>query len=694
MANANWNNPTTTSLYTDVLTNLKDRDEDLAKQFDGSTATNVVTGTIKWDSSAGRWKKWTGSAWGELAATYSLTAVSASGLITASAGILLTGPATVGSSGARQFSYEYPVTRFYVGDGTGYSFAFSKRAASVTTDLVTIEDDGVVRIIDGNSYSFGSGTAFLNGSSASNYLRFFTASAERMRIDSAGNVGLGVTPSDWNSTYKVLQIGSQASLSSVGGYTLLSANSYSSDTTRYIGTGAASYYQQVSGAHYWFSAPSGTAGSAITFTQAMTLRSENGLAIGGAGYANVSLSVERPVTGSNACYGVYSNGVVQSGVTAAYYGVTSAGGTAAASFTLPSYIHFNASSISLGAGSAVSQQYGFYSNLNATTASTDTYNFYGSATSATTGKNMYGLRLRVAQGTGVNYNLYLDGTAQNYLAGSVGIQTSADNTYSLKTGGACSFGANTYVAAGFLRVTDGGTAAIPSIQPGNDGDTGMYWPGTNSIGFTCAGAELARMVTGIGFLVGATTTIPGTATSGIQLYEVNNNYGRINIGKTVSGGQTGVGMYHNGTVVGSIGYTDTATSFNTSSDYRLKENVEPMVGALEKLQLLKPVTYTWKSNGEASQGFIAHELQEVFPEAVTGEKDAVEIQRTEVSPAIAATYDDEGNELTPAVDAVFEDVEVPSYQGIDTSFLVATLVKAVQELKAELDVVKSQLANQ
>jgi hypothetical protein len=75
--------------------------------------------------------------------------------------------------------------------------------------------------------------------------------------------------------------------------------------------------------------------------------------------------------------------------------------------------------------------------------------------------------------------------------------------------------------------------------------------------------------------------------------------------------------------------------------------------------LLKPVTYKWNVNGSDGQGFIAHELQAVVPECVVGEKDAV---------------DAEGN---------------PKYQGIDTSFLVATLTAAIQELKAEFDAYKA-----
>jgi hypothetical protein len=107
---------------------------------------------------------------------------------------------------------------------------------------------------------------------------------------------------------------------------------------------------------------------------------------------------------------------------------------------------------------------------------------------------------------------------------------------------------------------------------------------------------------------------------------------------------------------GSITHTGTTTvAYNTSSDYRLKQNITPMTGALAKVVQLKPVTYKWKSDGSDGQGFIAHELAEVCPDAVTGEKDAV---------------DADGN---------------PKYQGVDTSFLVATLTAAIQELKAEFD---------
>jgi hypothetical protein len=121
----------------------------------------------------------------------------------------------------------------------------------------------------------------------------------------------------------------------------------------------------------------------------------------------------------------------------------------------------------------------------------------------------------------------------------------------------------------------------------------------------------------------------------------------------------------NNDAVGSISTNGSATSYATSSDYRLKQDIAPMTGALAKIALLKPVTYKWKVDGSDGEGFIAHELAEVCPNAVNGEKDAV--QTVEIK-------DEDGN--------VAGTEERPIHQGIDTSFLVATLTAAIQEQQA------------
>jgi len=136
---------------------------------------------------------------------------------------------------------------------------------------------------------------------------------------------------------------------------------------------------------------------------------------------------------------------------------------------------------------------------------------------------------------------------------------------------------------------------------------------------------------------------------------------------------------YNANANGSVSTNGTNVAYNTSSDYRLKENIVPMTGALAKVAQLKPVTYKWKINGSDGEGFIAHELAQVKPDCVSGDKDATRQEEYEVTPAVK---DEEGNITTPAVMGTRT---VPVYQGVDTSFLVATLTSAIQELKALVD---------
>jgi hypothetical protein len=212
--------------------------------------------------------------------------------------------------------------------------------------------------------------------------------------------------------------------------------------------------------------------------------------------------------------------------------------------------------------------------------------------------------------------------------------------------------------------------------------------------------ERARLDPSGNLLVGTTNTIiwnttntgvviGGASAPAIQVSRSGD--ASLLLNRTSSDGNIAI-FARQGVSVGNISVTASATAYNTSSDYRLKENIAPMTGALAKVLELNPVTYTWKADGSAGEGFIAHELQAVVPDAVTGEKDATEIQQVEVSPAVPATYDEEGNELTSAVEAVYEEREFPNYQGVDTSFLVATLTAAIQELKAELDEAKARIA--
>ena len=166
-------------------------------------------------------------------------------------------------------------------------------------------------------------------------------------------------------------------------------------------------------------------------------------------------------------------------------------------------------------------------------------------------------------------------------------------------------------------------------------------------------ANRVRITNSGDFWVGA-----GNYTSaGARFYQASSNVMRFDQIKTASGDFAGHLFYHNGSNVGGIDYSNSAVSFNTSSDYRLKENVTYDWDATTRLKQLKPARFNFIADEDdvLVDGFIAHEVSDFCPLAINGKgKDAV---------------DDEGN---------------PIYQGIDHSKLVPLLVKTIQELEARI----------
>ena len=149
---------------------------------------------------------------------------------------------------------------------------------------------------------------------------------------------------------------------------------------------------------------------------------------------------------------------------------------------------------------------------------------------------------------------------------------------------------------------------------------------------------------------------------------ININLGPYNEGIKVlrTNGVSGYAMNFTQSVsgttnVGSITMTNSATAFNTSSDYRLKENVVEMTGSVDRVKQLKPSRFNFisETDSDVVDGFLAHEVSSIIPEAIHGEKDAV---------------DDQGN---------------PIYQGIDQSKLVPLLVGAIKELTARIEALEA-----
>jgi len=141
-----------------------------------------------------------------------------------------------------------------------------------------------------------------------------------------------------------------------------------------------------------------------------------------------------------------------------------------------------------------------------------------------------------------------------------------------------------------------------------------------------------------------------------------------------------------GSRVGYIQYSNTNTVYSTSSDYRLKENVTADWDATTRLKQLNPVRFNFIADTDTTvDGFLAHEVQSVVPEAITGEKDAMRDEEYEVTPAV---LDEDGNEVTPAVMGTRS---VPDYQGIDQGKLVPLLVKSLQEALDKIDTLETRL---
>jgi len=426
-----------------------------------------------------------------------------------------------------------------------------------------------------------------------------------MTIDTSQNVGIGTTPTSGSqlstiqTTYGIFGGSSQININS---------NAYYNGGWKYIGTGYATLYSQnltgSSGTHTWYYSASGTAGNAITFNEAMRIDSSG----------NVGIGQSAPVT------------KLQTGGTGAN-----------------SWVWINPNTNGMSPNSSITTGLAFGGNYSA---------------GGSEGNILYGTYLTIAKWDGTTYSekMRIDSS------GNVGIGTSSPST---------KFTVQTAALTDAVRWTDNtNSTGILSTASG----LSTMWT-TTALGFgTGAGTytERMRIDSSGNLLVGTTSTNPiSSRTNGFTTGPVGflTLRGSVNMALGLSGTSgTNIQFYtDNGSTyvaAGNINSSGSATSYVTGSDYRLKENVVAFENGLSLVNQMRPVSFTWKEGyGKGSyDGFIAHELAEIVPYAVSGEKDAV----------------DEKGRIKP--------------QGVDYSKIVVHLVAAIQEQQATITALTFRIA--
>jgi hypothetical protein len=596
---ADHSKPTVTSTYANYTSELDGRLDDLALGFDPATTspTNVPTNAIRWASASNKWQKWNGSSWGDLSGSYSININGTVGATTPAAGSFTNASYTGTLTGGSGV--------VNIGSGQVYKDASGNVGIGTTSVSGKLSINGEVYAaagsVSGVAYGFyPKGTYGNTGmfSPAANTVAFATTGGERMRIDSSGNVGIGTST-----------IGTD-------GVSLNSA--YNIGWTQSAGESVPNIFRQ-----------SSSAATVVANGYRYTATSNGFASSFSSSFAKSAISV--------------GDGSVR------FYTDTAAT-TAAGTDVTPTERMRIDSSGNVGIGtSSPNFALSFGANIGKTIA------LFENA-----GASVYGIGMGGAGSAGDPYRTKIFSNNSERIAitdaGLVGIGTTSPQNLVQIEG-------SSGTVPSQLRL--GITASSQFYDIGRDYTDGYCWfygaqTGVYS-GFKWAtgGSERMRIASNGDLLVGTTSAFNSgkqciafnsAAHVGIALNQTNaNNSG------------TFLNFTQNGVTIGYISGNATTTTYATSSDYRLKEDWVAVADASTRVNALKPVNFAWIASGERVDGFLAHEVQAVVPEAVSGEKDAV---------------NEDGS---------------PKYQGIDQSKLVPLLTAALQEALAKIESLEARL---
>ena len=181
------------------------------------------------------------------------------------------------------------------------------------------------------------------------------------------------------------------------------------------------------------------------------------------------------------------------------------------------------------------------------------------------------------------------------------------------------------------------------------------------------------------------TSDPGASNKGIQF--ADSGTGIVITASTGTGTETHH-IFRNGNGdVGAIQTSSSATAYNTSSDYRLKENETSITDGITRIKQLKPYRFNFKTDADKTvDGFFAHEVSSIVPEAISGEKDAMKMEEYVITPEVL----DENNNVE--ISSVKGEREVINPQGIDQSKLVPVTVACLKQLIDKIETLEAKVA--